>query len=122
MTRKLTLASATVLLALFGISGTAFAQSDAQCDAFQAIVKSPPPSEGALAALEHTVAVLKSAIAIIDLPCGAPYIVSTDREAISQERERLYMAWRQARQNCLQITSGEPDDRSPCKEEVSSGD
>lgn len=110
----------TALISLCGLSEPAFAQSNAQCDAFQEVIKSPPPTEGALASLEHSVAVLRSAIGMIDLPCGAPYIVSTDREEIAQERERLYLAWRQAREDCLQITSGEPSDRSPCKAEVSS--
>jgi hypothetical protein len=119
MLKRRALVVVTVMVTIFGLSGSAFAQSDAQCEAFQAIIKSPPPSDGALASLEHSVAVLKAAIGMIDLPCGAPYIVSTDQAAISQERERLFLAWRQARENCLQITSGDPSDMSPCKDEIS---
>lgn len=121
MMGRRTLVSLAALVTLGGFSGTAFAQNNAQCDALQAIIKSPPPSGGALASLEHSVAVLRAAIGMIDVPCGAPYIVSTDREEISRERERLYLAWRQARENCLQLTSGQPSDRSPCKYEVSPG-
>lgn len=119
MIRRRALSAATVMMTIFGLSGSAFAQSDERCDAFRAIINSPSPSVGALASLEHSVAVLKAAIGMIDLPCGAPYIVSTDQAAISQERERLFLAWRQARENCLQITSGEPSDMSACKDEIS---
>jgi len=38
--------------------------------------------------------------------------------AIAQQRAQLYAAWQQARANCLQLTSGEPNDDSPCKAEV----
>jgi hypothetical protein len=122
MSRVFSLAAAVGSLALMASSGAALAQShDQQCAQFQSVIQSAAPDSGALASLEHTVAVLRSAIGMIDLPCGAPYIVSTDKAAIAQERARLYDAWNTARSNCLQLTSGEPSDRSPCKAEVSPG-
>jgi len=96
----------------------ASAERTPRCDQYQATIKSPGPTEGALASLEHTVAVLRATIALIDEPCGEPYIVSTDRAAIAQERARVYAAWQQARANCLQITSGTPSSNSPCSAEV----
>jgi len=115
---KMLVVSIASSLAIAGPSDVASAQVTAQCEAYQRIVKTPAPTMGALASLEHTVAVLRAAIAIIDEPCGAPYIVSTDRAAIAQQRAQLYAAWQQARANCLQLTSGEPNDDSPCKAEV----
>lgn len=108
-----------------GFSGAALAQTnDRQCARLQQIVNSPPPTIGALASLKHTVVVLRSAIGIIDLPCGEPYIVSTDKAAITQERARLYEAGSKPGPVCLQLTSGvttfaDLPDSSLCKEDVS---
>ena len=122
MSRILASALAAGSIAIIASSGAAFAQGNVQqCEQYQSIIKSPAPESGALASLEHTVAVLASAIGMIDLPCGPPYIVSTDQAAIAEERARLYEAWSTARSNCLQLTSGEPTDQSPCKAEVGSG-
>lgn len=113
-----------ILAALFAgciglaAAAPATAQRTERCDRYQATIRSTAPSEGALATLEHTVDVLRAALALIDEPCGAPYIVSTDRAAIAEERARVYAAWRQARENCLQITSGPPSSDSPCSVEV----
>lgn len=93
------------------------AERTPRCEQLSATISSPAPSGGALATLEHTVAVLRATLAMIDEPCGAPYIVSTDQGAIAQERARVYAAWRQARANCLQITSGTPRSDSPCSDE-----
>lgn len=94
-----------------------------QCARLADIINSPAPTVGALAALTHTVAVLKASIAMIDLPCGKPWIVSEDRAAIAQQRAQNYEAWKTARAGCLQLTSGVSseadvaslDDSNPCK-------
>lgn len=106
-------------IAILGSSGTVLAQSDGgndpRCTRLERIVKSPPPTEGSLASLEHTVAVLKAAIGMIDQSCDG---------ANPQDRASYYNAWKQVRAHCLQLTSGattyaDLDDKSPCKEEVS---
>lgn len=97
-----------------------------QCERLGNIIKSPAPTIGALASLTHTVAVLKASIAMIDLPCGKPWIVSDDRAAIAQARAQQYEAWKTARAGCLQLTAGVSseaeiaalDDDNPCKEVV----
>jgi hypothetical protein len=97
-----------------------------QCQRLASIINSPPPTIGALASLTHTVAVLKASIAMIDLPCGKPWIVSDDRAAIAQSRAQQYEAWKTARTGCLQLTAGVAsdadiaalDDDNPCKEVV----
>ena len=119
MTGKLALASLTAALAIGAFPGVAAAQGGDRCAAFSSVVKSPAPTSGALASVEHMVAVLKASIGMIDEPCGPPYIVSTDQAAIAQQRAQLYQARKQTRTSCLQLTSGEPSDASPCKEEVS---
>ncbi|QNQ11275.1 hypothetical protein [Sphingomonas alpina] len=97
-----------------------------QCQRLASIMNSPAPTIGALASLTHTVAVLKASIAMIDLPCGKPWIVSNDRAAIAQSRAQQYEAWKTARTGCLQLTAGVAseaavaalDDDNPCKEVV----
>lgn len=103
--RRIPILTAIMML---GFPGAVLAQggNEAQCARLQQIIKTPPPTIGASASLEHTAVVLKAAIGMIDLPCGAPYIVSTDKMAITQERARLYEAWKQARSQCLQLTAG----------------
>lgn len=100
--------------------------SGRQCARLADIINSPAPTVGALASLTHTVAVLKASIAMIDLPCGKPWIVSEDRAAIARQRAQHYEAWKTARTGCLQLTSGVSseadvaslDDDNPCKEVV----
>lgn len=87
-----------------------------RCGQLAAIINSDGPTEGALASLEHAVAVLKAGIERIDLAC---------EEATPALRPTYFKMWQQARANCLQLTSGaasyaDLDDTSPCKEEVSS--
>lgn len=97
-----------------------------QCARLADVVNSSAPTVGALAALTHTVAVLKASIAMIDLPCGKPWIVSDDRAAIALQRTRYYEAWKTARAGCLQLTAGVSseadvaslDEDNPCKEAV----
>lgn len=100
-------------VAAIGFPGAVLAQGG-QCARLQAITNSPSPTIGALASLEHLVAVLKAGIAMIDLSCEG---------SSPAQRPQFYEAWKQARANCLQLTSGATSyadlpDTSACKENI----
>lgn len=114
----------TALMMGLGVSAAMAAGSDTECGRLDAIRMSDGPTGGSLAAVEHVVTVTSAAIAMIDLPCGKPYIISTDAQEIAQTRAQLYRSWKVARESCLQMTSGAGDyselpDESPCKAEIS---
>jgi hypothetical protein len=101
-------------IAAIGFPGAVLAQGG-QCARLRTIVNSPAPTIGALASLEHLVSVLKAGITMIDQSCD---------DASPEQRPQLYEAWKQARANCLQLTSGASSyadlpDTSACKESVS---